>query len=45
MVYSIIQKSRILYAVLPALPLPAALSFNSARTLRANSIGRNGFSR
>ncbi len=38
-------KSRVLYAVLPVLPLPASLSFNSARTLRANSIGRNGFSR
>jgi hypothetical protein len=38
-------KSRVLYAVLPVQPLPASLSFNSARTLRANSIGRNGFSR
>jgi len=38
-------KSRVLYAVLLVLPLPAALSFNSVRTLRANSIGRNGFSR
>ena len=38
-------KSRVLYAVFPVLPLPASLSFNSARTLRANSIGRNGFSR
>jgi len=38
-------KSRVLYAVFPVLPLPASLSFNSARTLRSNSIGRNGFSR
>ncbi len=47
LVYSIMRSctSRVLYAVLPALPLPASFSFNSARTLRANSIGRNGFSR
>ena len=37
-------KSRVLYAVFPVRPLPESLSFNSARTLRANSIGRNGFS-
>jgi hypothetical protein len=41
----LIFKSRVLYAVLLVLPLPAALLSNSARTLRANSIGRNGFSR
>jgi hypothetical protein len=38
-------KSRVLYAVLPLLAVPASRWFNSARTLRANSIGRNGFSR
>ena len=38
-------KSRVLYAVLPVLPLPASLSFNTVRTLRVNSMGRNGFSR
>lgn len=38
-------QDRVLYAVLPALTLPAPLSFNSVRTLRANSMGRNGFSK
>jgi hypothetical protein len=33
------------YAVLPVLSLLASLWFKSARTLRASSTGRNGFSR
>jgi hypothetical protein len=39
------RKSRILYAVLSVPSLSASLSFSSSRTLRANSMGRKGFSR